>query len=185
MSKQPSTQECCWSLTEGKHHPSCKNYDTSNRTEGRKEFLHMMFVTALEGGIGYWSQCETYHWGKEIAGRIMSEDIDGFYAMLLPAEGEWGVGKAYMPYRGLRDPLSIGDQEPLRVDLDVMERGVNLLVDKVIEATKSEDPNAPFSRKYLRQFVAQWLSDGDDGDSDADVADTVVQLGLFGEVVYG
>lgn len=25
MAKQPSTQECCWSLREGQHHLSCQN----------------------------------------------------------------------------------------------------------------------------------------------------------------
>lgn len=150
-------------------------------TENRKAFLHSIFTTALEGGIGYWSAAEEYHWGTDGGVKIV-DDLDGFYAILDSAEDDWGVEEAYIAEIG--EVSLITETQSLRVDLTVMERGVNLLVDKVIEAAKSED-DVPFSRKYLRQFVIQWLTDGEDGDSDADVADMVVQLGLFGEVVYG
>lgn len=150
-------------------------------TENRKQFLHNMFVTALEGGIGYWSCAEEYHWGTD-GGVKCVDDLDGFYAILSPEEGEWGVEEAFVAETG--ESQAITDTQSLRVDRTVIERGVNLLVDKVIEAAKSEDANADFSRKYLRQFVVQWLTDGEDGDSDADVGDLIVQLGLFGEVVY-
>lgn len=153
------------------------------RTEGRKEFLHSMFTTALEGGIGYWSVADEYHWGyREQGTDDWKSDTEGFYAILESAEEDWGVAEAFIAETG--ETQAITETQSLRVDITVIERGVNLLVDKVIEATKSEDPDAPFSRKYLRQFVIQWLTDCEDGDSDADVADFVVQLGLFGEVVY-
>ena len=159
---------------------------TTTMTDDRKRFLLYMFTTALEGGIGYWSVAEEYHWANDKAGGDPAGDINGFFAVLSANDddGNWGVDKAYQP-RIAGDPIKLdcGAGE-LTVDLKVMERGMNLFVDKVIEATKSEDPNAPFSRKYLRQAVTQWLSNGEDGDSDADVADLVVQLGLFGEVVY-
>jgi hypothetical protein len=175
-------------------------------TDDRKRFLLYMFTTALEGGIGYWSVAEEYHWSKirpeaehnyrrpdgtytpvaDVPQGHTVEDINGFFAVLSANDddGNWGVDKAYQP-RIAGDPIALdcGAGE-LTVDLKVMERGMNLFVDKVIEATKSEDPDAPFSRKYFRQAVTQWLSNGEDGDSDADVADLVVQLGLFGEVVY-
>lgn len=162
--------------------------ETPNRTEGRKRLLHLMFTTAIEGGIGYWSLTDGYHWFNDKTG---TEDLDGFYATLESNEGDWGVENAYQPhmanctmvYHGQPGWVEAGEQ-PLRLDIDVMERGVNLFIDKVIEATKSEDPSAPFSRNYFRQFVVQWLTDAEDGDSDADVADCIVQLGLFGEQVY-
>lgn len=153
-------------------------------TDDRKRFLLYMFTTALEGGIGYWSVAEEYHWANEKSGGDDAGDINGFRAVLSANDddGNWGVDKAWQSQHG-EFKLDCGAGE-LTVDLQVMERGMNLFVDKVIEATKSEDPEAPFSRKYLRQAVTQWLSNGEDGDSDADVADLVVQLGLFGEVVY-
>jgi hypothetical protein len=160
------------------------------RTEGRKVFLLSVFTTALEGGIGYWSYCEQYHWANEETGGHPAGDIDGFYATLTSTEEDWGVMNVYQPH--LNSPegdvvtMTLETQnQRLRVDIDVIERGVNLLVDKVIEATKSEDHSAPFSYKYLRQFVEAWLTDGESGDFDADGADLAVQLGLFGEHVYG
>lgn len=157
------------------------------RTEGRKSFLHMMFTTAMEGGIGYWSVAKEYSWSKAGAGAVIGlnsdiEDLDGFYAIIESNEDEWGMPAAFIAETGQIHDIT--ETQSLRIDISIMERGVNLLVNKVVEATKTEDPDAGFSRKYLRQFVIQWLTDAEDGDSDSDVADLVVQLGLFGEVVY-
>ena len=41
-----------------------------------KAALHGVFVTALEGGIGYWSVCTTYHWSLPDG----EDDVEGFYA---------------------------------------------------------------------------------------------------------
>lgn len=154
------------------------------RTEGRKAFLHSMFTTALEGGLNCWAQVGDYRWmnpNRKPESRITDNDyldLDGFYALITSAEGDWGVDRLSSGY-------ALAENEPILIDIDVIERGVNLMVEKVIAATTSEDPDAPFSRKYLRQFVIQWLTDADEGDSDAEVADMVVQLGLFGTLVYG
>ncbi len=160
-------------------------------TEQRKRFLHMMFTTAIEGGIGYWSVVDTYKWWKDPEG---VEDLDDFYAVIDSNEDDWGVEAAYQPnMSGMPHPvfkveehmITIEEHMPLRIDRQVIERGWNLFMDKVIEAAKSEDPDAPCSRRYFRQAVIQYLTDCEDGDSDADVADLVVQYGLFGEHVYG
>ena len=44
--------------------------------EVSKDALHGLFVTALEGGIGYWSVCTKYRWRAEDGG----DDLDGFFA---------------------------------------------------------------------------------------------------------
>lgn len=173
---------------------------TPKRTDARKSFLHSVFTTALEGGIGYWSEAGSYRWSKPenytkvidgvpFNGSHDVDDTDYFYATLYSTEEDWGVTEVFQPqYNSPEGPVvhlpNESQNQPLRVDIDVVERGVNLLVDKVIAATKSEDPEAQFSRKYLRQFVEAWLSDGEQGDFDADGADLAIQLGLFGEVVY-
>lgn len=166
-----------------------KPWPPTERTEGRKQFLHYMFTTALEGGIGYWSCAAEYHWSKNEPGvasgpeqKRLEEDLDGFYAILESSDDDWGVQEAFVSETG--EVQAITETQSLRVDIAVIERGWNLFVDKVIAATKSEDPKADFSRPYFRQAIVQWLTDMEDGDSDADVADLVVQLGLFGEVVY-
>lgn len=44
--------------------------------EVNKAALHGVFVTALEGGIGYWSVCTKYHWSLPDG----EDDVEGFYA---------------------------------------------------------------------------------------------------------
>ena len=179
--------------------------EPKQRTEGRKKFLHLMFTTAMEGGIGYWSEAHEYKWSKHpdpekvaiaaVNPNVMEEDLDNFYARICNNEDDWGVEAAYQPNTENGDihpsftpdshMIRIVPDEILTIDIDVMEKGWNLFLDAVIAATKSEDPDAPYSSKYYRRAVIQWLTDGEDGDSDANVADIVVQLGLFGEGIYG
>lgn len=161
-------------------------------TEGRKVFLHCVFTTAMEGGISYWAEALNYHWmnpNRRPESTIMdtySLDLDNFHATIVSSEGDWGIDKAWQTSASGRFIVetNISGTVPLIIDRRVIERGVGLMVDKVMAAVHSEDTDAPFSRKYLRQFVVQYLTDGEDGDSDADVCDMVVQLGLFGELVY-
>lgn len=49
----------------------------------RKQFLHDIFVTALEGGIGYWSQASKYRWSV-CDGH--TEDLDNFVAVIHDTE---------------------------------------------------------------------------------------------------
>lgn len=148
---------------------------TPERTQARKQFLHNVFVTALEGGINYWAATEEYHWGTDGGAKVV-DDLDGFYAIIEPpeSEGEWGVGEAYVAEEGKVQPIT--DTQSLRIDIDVIDRGSNLLVGKVI--------SGQFKNEYLRQFVEAWLTDDERGDYDSLGADLVVQLGLFGDEVY-
>jgi hypothetical protein len=171
--------------------------EPKQRTEGRKRFFHYMFITALEGGIGYWSEVDIYHWhikdDPSVAGSL-ADDIDNFYASIVSNVGDWGVEAAYQPgtnpmlvhkiFAANSEMKAISGDTSLRIDIDVIERGWNLFMNKVLAAVRSEDHKAPFSRKYFRQAIIQYLTDMEEGDSDADVADLVVQLGLFGEHVY-
>jgi hypothetical protein len=61
-----------------------------------------LFTTALEGGIGYWSSADSYHWANDDD----SEDVIGFYAVIVDREAD--------------------DGKPLRLDRDVMARGYRL-----------------------------------------------------------
>jgi hypothetical protein len=145
------------------------------RTEARKQFLHTVFTTAMEGGINYWADIEQYHWGTDGGAKVV-DDLDDFYAVVEPpeAEGEWGVSEAFVAEEGKTQPIT--ETQSLRIDLNVVERGANMLVGKILEGE--------FNSDYLRQFVVAWLTNGDDGDYDSTGADLVVQLGLFGEEVY-
>jgi hypothetical protein len=175
------------------------------RTEGRKKFFHALFITALEGGIGYWSCAEEYHWSKPenytkiidglpFHGSHQVENLDHFYARISSNENDWGVEAAYQPHSiGAKAHPAfhvsqrmqvIAPDEVLTIDIDVIERGWELFMDAVLEATKAESSVMPCSCKYFRQAIIAYLTDGEEGDYDATVADFVVQFGLFGEVVY-
>lgn len=157
----------------------------------RKEFLHGIFTTALEGGIGYWSEASEYHWS--VNGNGEHEDLDGFHAIIEPPydvlAGEqlgWGI------WADKETGDTPEDLKPLTIDLAVIHRGVKLFIahtygyidDKGQPVPIDQAQPAP-EKSYRWQFIAADATNGHDGDYDADIADTIVQWGLFGEVVYG
>lgn len=166
------------------------------RTEGRKKFLHYVFTTAIEGGIGYWAQVESYRWMNENRrpeSTIMDDDyldLDGFRAVITSSEGNWGVSTAYQSHVTLKgvtevDPYLVAPDGPLHIDIHVIERGVDIMIGKVLDIVKN--PATVKNWRVYRemvQFVVQWLTDGEDGDSDASMCEQVLQLGLFGKTVY-
>lgn len=157
----------------------------------RKEVMHSLFVTALEGGIGYWSECSEYRWATDEDGR--TEDWDGFRAVLHPA----GADEADVAW-GMWDDQR--DREPLIVDRDVIELGLKrfqewMLTDKrnsvgaPVKKDMTDDwqgkPSRPENR-YWSQFSFDWqFGKFDQIDFDALLADAIVQLGLFDELMYG
>ncbi len=64
------------------------------------------------------------------------------------------------------------------VDITVIDKGIDAFLAWI--DTRNLGPD-----HYYRKFVIANLTDGVDGDFDAQVADMIVQFGLFGEVVYG
>lgn len=156
-------------------------------TEARKKFLHGVFTTACEGGIQYWAALDEYHWIKnEVSeGDIDWDkdcDLDGFYATLMPTadEGCWGIWNG---------PKDVG---ALRLNLNVIERGVRLFrrychgeLDSSGRPVLDEHQKAMPDGHYWRQFLVAEATHGEDGDYDAEVADQIVQWGLFGMGIYG
>lgn len=149
-------------------------------SDKRKGFFHYLFTTAIEGGINEWATVDEYQWWQQ--GHSGEADIDGFYAIIDSSEGDWGVEQAFIAETGKLQYIT--HAQDLRVDIDVINRGWYLFMDKVLASTKSEDPSQDFSNPYFRQAIVQYLTDMEDGDSDSTVADLVVQLGLFSEHVY-
>jgi len=111
--------------------------------------LFGLFVTALEGGIGYWSCATAYHWrlpGGE-------QDLDGFYADVEETEEDAPVAH--------------------RIDAACILRGLLYFA----------QPGDGY--RHVRQVARAVLAGDDEVDYDAEVADCIVQAGLFEEVVYG
>lgn len=160
-------------------------------TKKRQQFLFNVFVTALEGGIGYWSLASRYHIWKD--GEEGVEDLDNFQAIVheitddedeegvIHKEDRWGIlsGDYYRAF-------------PMVIDAKVIEEGIELF-DWYVQGITDDRGNQvpldgikPFPRDhYFWQFVQANITDGDDGDYDATVADCIVQLALLGEVRYG
>lgn len=154
--------------------------------ETRTELLHTLFVAAVEGGINYWAQCSDYRWATDESGR--KEDFEGFSVVLHPAAGEtdWGV------FSGDQD------REPLTVNRGVMGLGLVRLGEwsftdarNCVGAPVLTENTGDFrcwprrAGEHLDQFMAEVQGGNFDLDFDAGIADVVVQLGLFNEVVYG
>ncbi|ASR77188.1 hypothetical protein KIV66_gp81 [Mycobacterium phage MyraDee] len=144
------------------------------RTADRQQFLFDVFVTALEGGIGYWSVASEYHIWKPGPGHV--EDIEGFFAVVSDAEADDDEG----------------DFHDLRIDANVIARGIGLFeryalgkIDSLGTEVAEHAIEPVGENHYWRQFLLANRTNGDDGDYDADVADIIVQFGLFGEAVYG
>jgi hypothetical protein len=89
-------------------------------------------------------------------------DIDNFIAVVEPADEDgWG----HDDFEGT-----------LVIDMEVLRRGAEMIIQKVL--------NKQIGNPYFKQFVIAYLTEGEDGDYDAMVADVMVQYGLFGEQVY-
>ena len=117
-------------------------------TERDQLFLDI-FTTALEGGIGYWSWCDEYHWSNEDG----TDDVRGFFALIQESEE---------------------DGKSLRIDRSVIAKGYRLAsVGEWRDRINWSSEKPPL------------VPDEDGWDCDAGDADCIVQLGLFGEVVYG
>ena len=133
----------------------------------RSEFLHSVFVTALEGGINYWATVEAYHWRKPDAPADAdvdtASDYENFYATVYDHEADDG------------DP---SHKSLLRIDAALIELGLARI--------RSADPGIHLHRDYIRNiFYADAYYDRDDWDLDALEADAIIQVGLFGDVIYG
>ena len=153
---------------------------TALATTKRKQFLCDVFTTALEGGIGYWSSCSVYHWHDASSDDRLASDIDGFNAVIHPTESYWGV------WDDERDAAA------MIIDITVMERGVRKFgrycrgeLDRHGNPVPEENQVPLSDGHYWRQWLVAEATNGEEGDYDADVADQIVQWGLFGKAIYG
>jgi len=122
----------------------------TTQVEIKDEFLHSIFVTALEGGIGYWSECTKYRWSLD---KGTTEDLKGFHARIVDVEeNKKHTINRNTIIKGLRKLLTGGK-------IGIHPVKVNRLVGIVMSQ--------------------------DAGEIDSGDADCIVQLGLFGEVIYG
>jgi hypothetical protein len=133
---------------------------SATKVSALDQLLFDLFVTALEGGINYWSSCQEYHWIKEshkdrtTFGPGAGEDTTGFNALIAEEDGD--------------------DQVPHTIDRKVMAKGYRL-------ATTTWRDRLAWSTGKPPLVVGP----DTDWDFDAGDADMIVQLGLFEDVRYG
>lgn len=157
-------------------------------TQERKQFLLNVFITALEGGIGYWSCASEYHWSDDDG----NEDLDGFHAIVHEITEDEDEDHFVKPDRWGILPGEMYSTAPIRIDAEVIEKGIKLFSWYVQGLTDGNGRQVPLNDiepfpadHYHWQFIQANLSNGDRGDYDAGTADMIVQLAVFGEVRYG
>lgn len=128
---------------------------SKTQTTERDEAYFSVFVTALEGGIGYWSQCLSYHWDKADG---TGDDTLGFYAEIVDVE-------------------EVGEPE-YKITRATIATGVTRAYEKVKDGTMQNK----YHRAAIKNLE---YGDFEDLDFDSETADYIVQCGLFGEAVYG
>lgn len=136
----------------------------------RLQFLHDVMITALEGGVGYWSVADDI---------VRHENDDLFYKRYTlycfdpddpKAAGECGLSTRENPV-----PICQGHL----VDPDAIARGMGL-------ATRPERDSDEIGWHYSnRRHVIEANRENDAGAIDAGDADCIVQLSAFGKVIYG
>ena len=126
-----------------------------------KELLKSLFVTAIEGGIDYWSRVTAY-----------KHSIEDWFATIET------------------DDISSDDLILLRVDESTILKGIKLF-DKELERDDVQDWNEESEHAQMARYSAALISSNgavnlfDDYGYDVIGADCIVQMGLFGEVIYG
>ena len=128
-------------------------------TEAEKIYDQLIldiFTTAIEGGINYWSWTDEYKWMNEDG----SDDFYNFFALIEETDN---------------GPKHI-------VDRKTVVRGYELATESFQGDEICWSTSAPLSKKKI---LSPSYVDEDSWDFDAGDADIIIQLGLFGEVVYG
>ncbi len=134
-------------------------------TTERKKLCHSIFVTAMEGGIGYWSSCSKYHWALKGADEELTDDLDGFYAVIREEDNE-----------------EDGKVPEHRIDAEVIDRGIN----RIANGTATFGGKRLTGNSVLYKLACALNGAlAEEVDFDADDADNIVQIGLFGDIVFG
>lgn len=110
---------------------------TANKLSLSPQALFNVFVTALEGGINYWSECSEYRPWKEDG---KTENLDRFYAIIKDLEDE-------------KQPIYL-------INAKIIKRGMRRLLEGTCTYGGQEYPNA---RKLWGRVMSE---DYDAGDAD-------------------
>lgn len=128
-------------------------------------FYADIVITAIEGGINYWAQVHSYAWH--------SPNISGGTADPAPGGGD----NAYAVISATDDGDGEGDDDGTThaVTVDTIAHAFTIL---------AAGPVQYLSDQARRRYLAA-RRELDAGELDAGDADNLLQLGIFGQIVYG
>lgn len=139
---------------------------TRTRSAERSQFLTDVLTGAVEGGINYWAQVSDYHW--------FSPTLDGG-----TAEHPEGQANAYVTIHETGDDPSDPDLVVRTIGIDDIARALG----EIKANPQRPGPEWMDSGTVASILLADRTSDA--GEIDAGVSDCIVQVVLFGKVVYG
>jgi hypothetical protein len=153
----------------------------AKRTEERKEFLSDILTTAAEGGVNYWGNVSSYNWadeGEDPAETVMDiwvdvEDIEDTAELPKPERYEEGhdVSGGYRSSNMVMYGI-------YHVDIEVVSKGINL----IIAGKTTIHPSRLVDYRKANKLIDGYYNS--DGWLDSEAADIIVQVGLFGEIVF-
>jgi hypothetical protein len=146
----------------------------------REEFLADVVTTALEGGIGYWSVAHEYRWydptlGASRAGGEPADGIPYAYAWVEQNAGD----EQYLDNVEVRK--GNGDAH----DIALIDKALVARAFGLIRKAATGEHEIPYMSQSWANTLLAASNMNDAGEIDAGDADAIVQVGLFGEVVYG
>lgn len=137
------------------------------RTAARETFLAELGATACEGGVNYWAYVDNYAW-------FLPYLSDSSTCEPSPSGG--GAFEAT-----LSDKFE-NDFKPTKININTVATGINRIMNANLEELKSKYGLSSEFRTKLRK--ASNTNDDIDSWIDAGVADIVIQIGMFDEVIY-
>jgi len=147
------------------------------RPEAVRELAADLISTAVEGGINYWASCEGYKWGGPLLGHSDDRpwtDEDVTYAQVTIHETE-----------------SSDDGPPKIVFVNVAKMWA--AIRQVVAGDVKPFYNASSYSETFRERLLALLDQLDEGKAfdeceflyDADDADSMMQIAVLGEIIYG
>lgn len=140
------------------------------------ELLRDIVITAAEGGISYWALIRKYQWRESV---VQTRDR-------LATNNETADPEAL---ENLRQPLPfpvlrIEYENPDDNDPETLTCVVSPeCVCKGLQLVMTPGTVGPDSNAFTSAFAA--LMNDDAGAIDSDAADAIIQLGIFGKIVFG
>jgi len=130
------------------------------------EFVSNVLITAFDGSYGgCWYWADLYRDGTEPAFRVTEPDTWTGVRIALGDQVEETTGE---------DVLDSLMEAGVWVDADTIRVGIQRLLDGDVKVND-----------YILEYLTRAVAEADAGDVDSDVADCIVQAGVFGKLIFG